>query len=134
MTDFQKKLKKLYGAVPDEVRQRIADGIEKNRKRSAELHFSSPDGKPENIVHFECDLEQHDFLFGFGLFPLCELHGEQLKNWQDICCKLFNLGITPLCGVNMSRREEWSGIQLVRFTVSAVRQRMTHSLSVGNLV
>ena len=96
MTDFQKKLKKLYGAVPDEVRQRIADGIEKNRKRSAELHFSSPDGKPENIVHFECDLEQHDFLFGFGLFPLCELHGEQLKNWQDICCKLFNLGITPL--------------------------------------
>ena len=55
MTDFQKELKKLYGSVQDEVRQRIADGIEKNRKRSAELHFSSPDGKPENIVHFECD-------------------------------------------------------------------------------
>lgn len=61
----------------DFMEQRIADGIERNRKGTGSLRLLLPDGKPLANASVRVKQKTHDFLYGANLFMLDEFDDRQ---------------------------------------------------------
>ena len=61
----------------DFMEQRIADGIEQNRKGTGNLRFLLPDGSPLANASVRVKQKTHDFLYGANLFMLDEFDDRQ---------------------------------------------------------
>ena len=61
------------------VKQRIAAGIEKNRKQDAQLELRMADGKPAAGAKVEIVQTGHEFLFGCNAFVLGQLDTPEKK-------------------------------------------------------
>lgn len=80
----------------DTIRQRIANGIEKNRKGDAVIRVSDEKGKP--VKNYEYTIEQttHDFLFGANIFMLKGFEkAEENKQFEDFFLTYFNYASVP---------------------------------------
>lgn len=95
-----------YRRMWDEVRPDIAAGTERNRKASARLDFTGPDGKPLTNAAVSVRQRSHAFLFGCNALVLGQM-GEREQAYESEFLKLFNLATTTFCfGAVEERRGE----------------------------
>ena len=87
---------KYFNEQKEYTKDRVALGIEKNRKGFAELSIKDQKGNPIENVHVSAVLEKHEFKHGANLFMLDEL---ETKEKNDIYKKrfkeAFNLATLP---------------------------------------
>ena len=78
------------------MEDRIASGIEQNRKGWLKLKFVDTEGNPVENVRVKLEQKTHDFKFGCNLFMLDELETEE-KNakFKEMYPQLFNLATLP---------------------------------------
>ncbi|MBO4406305.1 MAG: endo-1,4-beta-xylanase [Clostridia bacterium] len=86
---------KYVREAKDEVRLRVEEGIEQNRKRDAEIRVVSDRPLPEDVT-VRAVQKNHEFRFGANLFMLDELETEE-KNalYREKFPEVFNLATLP---------------------------------------
>ncbi len=96
MSDRAERILKPFEENKAYMEDRIATGIEANRKGIGRLRFVDGEGNPVTKVHAQIRQKTHDFRFGANLFMLDELETEE-KNaaYQERFCELFNLATLP---------------------------------------
>lgn len=96
MSDRAERILKPFEENRAYMEDRIASGIEANRKGLGKLCFVDQEGNPVRGVHAEIRQKTHDFRFGANIFMLDELETEE-KNiaYQERFCELFNLATLP---------------------------------------
>ena len=78
------------------MEDRIANGIEANRKGWLKLRFTDEAGNPLENVRVKLEQQTHDFKFGCNLFMLDELETEEKnETFKEMYPKLFNLATLP---------------------------------------
>lgn len=79
-----------------QVEQRIAEGIEKNRKGAARLRFVDEEGRPLSDVKVRGRLTRHEFLFGANAFMI-EGYDSAEKNarFEEAFTGVFNSAVVP---------------------------------------
>ena len=80
----------------DFMEQRIADGIERNRKGIGKLQILLPDGKPLANASIRVKQKTHDFLYGANLFMLDEFDdGQKNEEYRKRFREAFNQATLP---------------------------------------
>ena len=78
------------------MNDRIASGIEANKKGFAFLSFVDGDGKPVNDVEVKVTQKDHDFRYGANLFMLGELQDEERnEKYKRYFADAFNIATLP---------------------------------------
>ena len=78
------------------MEDRIASGIEANRKGWLKLNFVDSEGVPVENVQVTLEQKTHDFKFGCNLFMLDELEtAEKNVKFKEMYPQLFNLATLP---------------------------------------
>ena len=78
------------------VKERIDQGIERNRKQDAQLQLRTADGKPVTDAAVELKQQTHEFLFGCNAFVLGQLDTpEKNRVYEESFAKLFNFATVP---------------------------------------
>lgn len=96
MSDRAEKILKPFEENKAYMEDRIASGIEANRKGLAQLVFVDKDGNPVPNVHVEVRQKTHDFRFGANCFMLDELEtDEKNEEYKKRFKELFNLATIP---------------------------------------
>ncbi len=96
MSDRAKRVLEPFEENRAYMEDRIASGIEANRKGLGKLKFVDGEGNPVTGVHAEIRQKTHDFRFGANLFMLDELETEEKNTaYQERFCELFNLATLP---------------------------------------
>lgn len=96
MSDRAKTILKPFEENRAYMEDRVAAGIEANRKGLATLIFEDQDGSPVSDVHVEVRQKTHDFRFGGNCFMIDEMESEE-KNaeYKKRFAELFNLATIP---------------------------------------
>lgn len=80
----------------DLLDERVAAGIEQNRKRNGTLRFVTADGAPVTDVRVSLKQMKHEFLFGANCFMLGELPDEEInRSYETYFTRLFNEATIP---------------------------------------
>ncbi len=96
MSDRSRRVLKPFVENRAYMEERIAAGIEANRKGLATLRFENEKGEPVTQVHAELRQKSHDFCFGANLFMLDEMEtAEKNAEYKKRFCELFNLATLP---------------------------------------
>ena len=78
------------------MEDRIASGIEANRKGFARLQIVDAEGKPVENVHLRVRQTAHEFKYGANLFMLDEFsEEEQNKKYRAYFADAFNFATLP---------------------------------------
>lgn len=78
------------------VRQRIDDGIERNRKGDVHLAFEDAKGRPLKEVVYEIQQVSHEFLFGANIFMVNGFDAERENSlFASNFMRLFNYASAP---------------------------------------
>jgi len=78
------------------VKQRIDEGIERNRKQDAVIELRTADGKPAGEATVEIQQQTHEFLFGCNGFVLGQLDTpEKNRKYEEAFVRLFNFVTVP---------------------------------------
>lgn len=78
------------------VRQRIEQGIERNRKGDATLQVLTADGRPAADAKLEIQQTGHEFLFGCNAFVLGQFDKpEKNLKYEQTFARLFNFATVP---------------------------------------
>ena len=84
------------------MEDRIASGIEANRKGWLKLSFVDAEGNPVENVQLSLEQKTHDFKFGCNLFMLDELETqEKNQRFREMYPQLFNLATLPFYWANL---------------------------------
>jgi len=76
--------------------ERMASGVEKNRKADAEVFVMDAQGKPVSGVNVRYKLKKHAFLHGANCFMLDELETpEKNEKYKESFAKVFNQATLP---------------------------------------
>ena len=78
---FTDEVKKMWSDTV--LQERIALGIETNRKGDFFLYFRKPDGSPAQVSDVKVEMLKHDFLFGCQAFNVSSFGGKQNLNTGD---------------------------------------------------
>lgn len=96
MSDRAARILKPFENAKAYMNDRIASGIEANRKGFATLKFIDKDGNPVEHAHVEVTQKTHDFRFGANCFMLDELETpEKNEEYKKLFAHLFNLATVP---------------------------------------
>ena len=99
------KVLKYFREQEAYMEDRIASGIEANRKGWMRLSFVDSEGNPVNNVSVKLEQKSHDFRFGCNLFMLDELEtDEKNQKFKDMYPQLFNLATLPFYWANLEPR------------------------------
>lgn len=79
MENRTKTILKLFEADAAYFNERVASGIEKNRKGWAKIQSIDSEGNPVSDVHVHATQKTHEFKYGANLFLLDELESEEKK-------------------------------------------------------
>ncbi len=80
----------------DFMEERIATGVEQNRKGNAKLLVTDASGNPVNDVHLKLKQTCHEFLHGANIFMLEEFESEKKNEQYRECFKdVFNQATLP---------------------------------------
>ena len=92
----RKDVLKPFEEKQDLLKDRVASGIEANRKGLAVLHFTDAEGKPVTGVHVKVRQKTHDFKYGANLFMLEEFNTpEQNEKYRKLFADAFNIATLP---------------------------------------
>lgn len=92
----RKDVLKPFEEKQDLLKDRVASGIEANRKGLAVLHFTDAEGKPVTGVHVKVRQKTHDFKYGANLFMLEEFNTpEQNEKYRKMFADAFNIATLP---------------------------------------
>ncbi|OGV58348.1 MAG: hypothetical protein A2X45_23050 [Lentisphaerae bacterium GWF2_50_93] len=96
MNELAKELSKNIVNNDPEIDQRVARGIEENRKGFGEIELVGKDGQPVKGAHIELKHVRHEFHFGCNSFMVGQFK-EQERNavHDEAFSKLFNLAVIP---------------------------------------
>lgn len=87
---------KYFEKQKDYIENRVALGIEQNRKGYAELTVRDQEGNPMENVRLKAVLKQHEFKHGANLFMLDELETEEKNDiYKERFKEAFNLATLP---------------------------------------
>ena len=75
--ESRKEVLKLFEEKKDYMEDRIATGVEANKKGFAFLKFVSKTGEPVSDVEVKVTQKSHDFKYGANLFMLDEFSNEE---------------------------------------------------------
>ncbi len=94
--DSRKEVLKPFEEKRDFMEDRIATGIEANKKGFAFLSFVDGDGKPVNDVEVKVTQKNHDFKYGANLFMLGEMQDEERnEKYKKYFADAFNIATLP---------------------------------------
>ncbi len=87
------------------VEERIAEGIEKNRKGTGHLRFVDGEGRPLSGVKVSGRLKRHEFLFGANAFMLDGYDsGEKNARFEEAFAGVFNSAVVPFFWADLEPR------------------------------
>ena len=87
---------KPFEAKNDYMEDRIASGIEANRKGYAYLKLVDAEGKPVENAHLRIRQKSHEFKYGANLFMLGEFpEEEQNRKYEAYYAQAFNMATLP---------------------------------------
>ena len=87
---------KPFEAKKDYMEDRIASGIEANRKGYAYLKVVDAEGKPVENAHLRIRQKTHEFKYGANLFMLGEFPDEeQNRKYEAYYAQAFNMATLP---------------------------------------
>ena len=87
---------KPFEAKKDYMEDRIASGIEANRKGYASLKVVDAEGKPVEKAHLRIRQKTHEFKYGANLFMLGEFpNEEQNRKYEAYYAQAFNMATLP---------------------------------------
>ncbi len=96
MSDRAKVILKPFEDARPYMEDRIASGIEANRKGLVTLRVTDAEGKPVQNAHAEFTQKTSDFRFGANLFMLGQMESEEKnEEYQRLFKELFNLATLP---------------------------------------
>mgnify|MGYP000880637862 CR=1 FL=1 len=96
MSDRAKEILKPFEAERAYMEDRIASGIEANRKGLVQLRFVDGNNAPVTGVHVELKQTASDFRFGANLFMLGQMESqEKNQEYERLFRELFNLATVP---------------------------------------
>ena len=105
MSERAEQVLKYFRENESWMEDRIASGIEANRKGWLKLHFVDSEGNPVENVQIELEQKTHDFKFGCNLFMLDELETEEKnEKFKEMYPQLFNLATLPFYWANLEPR------------------------------
>ncbi len=94
--DSRKNVLKPFEEKRDYMNDRIATGIEANRKGFAFLYFVDGNGNPVNDVEVKATQKSHDFKYGANLFMLGEMQDEERnEKYKRYFADAFNIATLP---------------------------------------
>ena len=94
--DSRKNVLKPFEEKRDYMNDRIATGIEANRKGFAFLYFVDGNGNPVNDVEVKATQKSHDFKYGANLFMLGEMQDEERnEKYKRFFADAFNIATLP---------------------------------------
>ncbi len=80
----------------DFMEERIAGGVEENRKGNATLLLTDATGTPVSDAHITVKQQNHEFMHGANLFMLEEFDTEaKNERYREYFCKVFNQATLP---------------------------------------
>ena len=96
MENRTKTILKPFEADAAYFNERVASGIEKNRKGWAKIQLIDREGNPVSDVHVHATQKTHEFKYGANLFLLDELESEE-KNaaYRELFADAFNFATLP---------------------------------------
>lgn len=96
MENRTKTILKPFEADAAYFNERVASGIEKNRKGWAKIQLIDSEGNPISDVHVHATQKTHEFKYGANLFMLDELESEE-KNaaYRELFADAFNFATLP---------------------------------------
>ncbi len=87
----------------DEVNERVANGIEKNRKANAKIVVRDKNGAPVSDAKISAVQKDHDFRYGANIFMLDEMETpEKNERYKELFKDCFNMATLPFY---------WDGIE-----------------------
>ena len=106
MENRAQRILKPFENAKDYMEDRIASGIEANRKGWASLSFIHKDGSKAENVHLRLTQKTHDFRFGCNCFMIDELETpEKNEEYKRLFAKVFNLATLPFYWSDLEREE-----------------------------
>ena len=94
--ESRKEVLKLFEEKKDYMEDRIATGVEANKKGFAFLKFVSKAGEPVSDVEVKVTQKSHDFKYGANLFMLDEFPNEEQNcKYKEYYAKAFNIATLP---------------------------------------
>lgn len=96
MYERAEKVLKPFLDAEDYMKDRVASGIEANRKGHGKIKVTDAEGKPVEQVHVELKQKTHDFRFGANCFMVDEMEtAEKNAEYKRLFGELFNLATIP---------------------------------------